>query len=578
MAQNLKVGVSADTSDFSKKMDAAKKTAKEFGGTVEGVADSLGGAFSGPAKAVVEFAGNLKDLVKQFDTAGLTGEAAAKKVSMAFTSLGGAIAGLGLAAVVATFKQLNAQADIFFNTTRGEKLKAGIDAYTSTLAASVSEQTGNGEWWAKVGSKAKEVGATFWQGFTTSLSGGLRSLGSGGSLSSGFAAGAYSTVEALEEAKSKAEQARAIAGEIYDLTLRITEAAGRWKAAEAEVAELKGVASDQTKGIAERTAAVTEAMAKQKALGDEQTAVYRRLAELIGQRNALTESGTKEINEQVTAEGRAADAQKHAADTLKEMQSILQGIRTSSAAIAKEWESNVASAMAVAEQALAGVMAEMDKVLAAREKMEGSAIFAVDGSAATGKADNGATVVGGVEIDWSSAERLNKWSEEMADSAKTAAASLKTSLVDSMGGSFEYLFNCMAGLEDFNGAGLFSALLTPFAELAVKIGEILVSSALASESLKSLISNPKLALTAGAALIAVGYAAKAGLSAAVNSATGTSYAASATAGSGYSYESPTSRESWEREIKLEVSGTLTADGDKLVAVLDNTAARRAYTV
>ncbi len=576
MAQNLKVGVSADTSDFSKKMEAAKKTAKDFGGTVEGVADSLGGAFSGPAKAVVDLAGKFKALAGQFDTAGLTGEAAAKKASAAFVSLGGAIAGLGLAAVVAAFKQLNAQADIFFNTTRGERLKSGLDAYTSTLAASVSEQTGSGEWWAGAKSQAEKFWAYGKQYLATSVMDGFKSSGMMFGLSSGLVAGITKTNAAIKEANAKAEQAEAIAGEIYDINLSILESTGRWKAAEAEVAELKGVASDQTKTIAERTQALTSAMAKQRALGDEQVAAYTRLAELVGQRNALTESGTKEINEQVQAEGRAADAQKHAADTLKEMQGIMSGIKSTSASIAKEWEANVAAAMKTAEAAMAGVQAEMDKIFEARERMESGAISAVDGSSATGRADNKATVVGGLEVDQAAADKTNKWFTDMADNAVKASESFRTAVVDSMGGSFEYLFDCMAGLEEFNGAGLLSAVLTPFAELAIKIGEILVSSALASDSLKTLIATPKVALAAGAALIAVGYAAKAGLSAAVSGATGSSYVSSATATSGYSSGSQSS-ESWEREMKLEVSGTLTADGDKLVAVLNNTANRKAYT-
>ena len=89
-------------------------------------------------------------------------------------------------------------------------------------------------------------------------------------------------------------------------------------------------------------------------------------------------------------------------------------------------------------------------------------------------------------------------------------------------------------------------------------------------------TDPDPAIAAGAARIAVGAAAKAGLQAAVNSATGTSYVASSVASSGYSNNSSNDR-SWEREMTLHVTGTLQADGSKLVAVLNNEANRKRYT-
>ena len=45
-------------------------------------------------------------------------------------------------------------------------------------------------------------------------------------------------------------------------------------------------------------------------------------------------------------------------------------------------------------------------------------------------------------------------------------------------------------MEDFSGAGLMNALLTPLAEAAIKMGEIMVSAGLASEAFKSMLTEP----------------------------------------------------------------------------------------
>lgn len=75
-----------------------------------------------------------------------------------------------------------------------------------------------------------------------------------------------------------------------------------------------------------------------------------------------------------------------------------------------------------------------------------------------------------------------------------------------------------AGLSDINPGKVISALLTPLADLAIKEGQILVASGLGIEAIKKGLEslNGVAAIAAGAALIAIGSAAKAGLSALAN--------------------------------------------------------------
>ena len=76
-----------------------------------------------------------------------------------------------------------------------------------------------------------------------------------------------------------------------------------------------------------------------------------------------------------------------------------------------------------------------------------------------------------------------------------------------------------AGLEDINPGKVVQALLTPLADMAIKEGEILMAEGIGVEACKEALEslNGFAAIAAGAALIAIGAAAKSGLQALANS-------------------------------------------------------------
>jgi len=87
------------------------------------------------------------------------------------------------------------------------------------------------------------------------------------------------------------------------------------------------------------------------------------------------------------------------------------------------------------------------------------------------------------------------------------------------------------------------------------------------------MDNPYIAIAAGAALVALGTAVKSSLSAVASgdySAGGGGYSGGYSAGS-----SPGDYET--REVKVYVTGTLEADGDKLITVINNTNQKNYYT-
>jgi hypothetical protein len=120
-----------------------------------------------------------------------------------------------------------------------------------------------------------------------------------------------------------------------------------------------------------------------------------------------------------------------------------------------------------------------------------------------------------------------------------------------------------------------NAALSAFGDMAIAIGKIAISAGLASSGIAAALKNPEnwmLAVAAGAALVALGSAVKSSLSAVASgdySAGGGGYSGGYSSGGGGDYET--------REVKVYVTGTLEADGDKLITVINNTNKKNYYT-
>jgi len=117
------------------------------------------------------------------------------------------------------------------------------------------------------------------------------------------------------------------------------------------------------------------------------------------------------------------------------------------------------------------------------------------------------------------------------------------------------------------------AVLSTFAEAAIAVGKMAIQMGLAAEGVKQALKfgNPYVAIAAGAALVALGAAVKAGMS---NIASG-SYASSPSYSQGTRAVGTSGLVT--RELTVNVQGTLVAQGSQLVAVLNNENKRRKVT-
>jgi len=110
-----------------------------------------------------------------------------------------------------------------------------------------------------------------------------------------------------------------------------------------------------------------------------------------------------------------------------------------------------------------------------------------------------------------------------------------------------------AGLSEINPGAILQALLTPLADLAIKEGEILIAQGIGVEACKKALEslNGYAAMAAGAALVAIGAAAKSGLAALAKSGAGTT-ATTSYASSG----SSAGQQTIQTEMTIRVEGVL----------------------
>lgn len=601
-SKKLKVSVDADASGFKKEMAAAKKSTEEFSKAADEMSDSLEDALGVPISSVTKIGDKLKAagvLMKSFAT---DGEKSFQTVALGAKMVSTAVAGIGLAGLLAAFKSINAEAERFRGTMQGAAVATQDEAWKNTYKQYVSDQLGIGE-------KAVDS-INGWSKFWTKLGAAWTFA-----LKNGFVGEQYygemaeEASRIAEGADDAAKKAAAYAKVIFDTIEGIKDKQIEWKKSLSEVAALMLTASDKSKTVQERQEAVAKAIALQNLVSGDQIAMQKTLADNIKAQNDLASSSVEDMDRQRSAYAAVEDLSRDLNQRLREMTSLQNEIANSAAATEQKWRDGVNKAINIGMTELTKFNAEMDKALEMRDKMAMDNIAAPLKSMSaslTGRADNGKGLMGGInldeealkglkqltQIDTSAVDGLlskidpSKLSEsfegyynfldEMIKATDDANKALNDAIVGGISDSFQYLANCVAGLDEISGAGMMNALLSPLAEAAIKMGEIMVSAGLASEAFKSMLTNPYTAIAAGAALIAVGAAAKAGLQAAVNSATGTSYVASSVASSGYSNNSSNDR-SWEREMTLHVTGTLQADGSKLVAVLNNEANRKRYT-
>ena len=260
--------------------------------------------------------------------------------------------------------------------------------------------------------------------------------------------------------------------------------------------------------------ALTQRVAYLRELLSEQFSMYE--TDLLKMFDAYTKmSGDKDMAPLIQAMERAgwADAQKNI-DTA-EIQSVMSGLvkQQTAEAIKAAAEAAAKSPEALLKGAVDDIIANIDKDLEALEDIE----------------------IELPEIDLSNLEKSEGQLKQIVERLKTEqelaameAAMYTDAIVASLSGGMQALTDMMFGLEGADASQLLAALLQPFADTAIRLGEMCLATGVGIESIeKSLLSlQGAPAVAAGLSLIAIGSAMRSGIQALANRGGGSTATAS----------------------------------------------------
>lgn len=596
----LKYQVGLDDSDAQAGFKRVRQGLKDLDKTNSQVLDSFGSALGVNTQKIEQMTSAVRGLGMKMEQAGNAGVKAFGSLLKSITPLGGAIAGLGLSVAVAGFRALKEEADNFKGTIDGLNLTMATEAYISTYKQYMHDmvsETGQSvaeaeakfdKWMARAGANAK----TFLVNSFTNLSKNVEVTGNNPfnfftnnrdygwrGMFNAFADAIDQTMAMAKEADEAAARNEERGSRMADIRKEEIELDRGIRQTDAEIAKQIGIASDKSKSITERAAAELQARTLTERIAKKQTDLAERryaLAQAMDDEAANSLEDTKATAEY---ESKISDIEKEKEQRLRKITSLRDAIAGSTSAAAK-----------AAKEEADAMKAELDAI---KSMQESQAFWASSGL-------SGAAPVSGLLSVKVPAELIPPRREDMEIFRSTLHAYFEqagvnvhigfladteklheiTNEVQSLMGSFaettgeavgSLVGDLLSGGDAWGNFG--NAALSAMGDMAQSVGKIAISTGIATLGIKASLEtlNGWAAIAAGTALVALGAAVKAGLS---NVASG-NYGASANVASS-SYSSSNSDYAG-REITVKVGGTLEADGNKLIAVINNTNKRNYYT-
>ena len=553
-APQMKIPIGADTQDFEKGARKVKQEMRDLNKVGSDAFAAIGNALGVDVGKIQQFGSALGGLRQSFKQMGDAGTSSFSAVAKSIAPVAAGIAGLGLAAAIAAFRQLNAEADAFESTIQGGIIKAQTDAYLSTFRQSLRDQTGTGERM----SKWREENAEAWARFR-------------GIWQSGF------NIERMDEASRRAERSKQIAGELYDLDLKRKANAVEVSRIDAQIAEQREIIYNKEVSREERAQALAKAQQLIKDKLDLQLPVAERMRDLIIENNSLSETQHKELDEQYAAEILVNSLITQEAS---EQRSLLRQQNQINAAAALETGHR--------EETVSAIQKEVDALLkvAQEESILYSGFITSDPKALRNparvsalsqkvavptelikpdnlrvfRADILEELGGGISVmlsvDPDSVQKIHDISNEVTSIAQNMAVNIG----ESIGNLFADLATGENAWSNFGNAAL-----SAFGDMAISVGKIAIEMGLASEGIQAALKldNPYVAIAAGVALVALGTAVKSGLANVANGnySANANVASNATSSINNGYE--------QRAVYVNVQGVLRADGDELLAVINS---------
>jgi len=575
-APNLKVNIGADTKDFEKGAKSVKQGLRDLEKTGSSALGSLGEAFGVNTGKVGEITSALTGLGAKMQQAGNTGVKAFGSMLSSVNLLGGGIAALGLGVAAAGFKALRDEAENFKSTIDGMNMSMATAAYISTyqqVLHDVNRETGKSvaeaidQWDRGLARFKSNVGATLAGAFTNNK-------WYDAFLPTGFIRGWRQVADASKEAEAAAERNAERGYQMADLMKEELTTRNQIKLIDNDIAEQRRVLADTSASTTERAAA--EVLLREKIA--EKYRIQTDLAQrMYDTQKAMDDEASNTFEQtQKTAEleGRLIDLKTAEENELRNIDRLSRSIATSSQSNAAAWQKareeaeKISAARALGQENASILSGNLPSVIDPRvtstavniiPSRESTEYFKEAFLAQIGEI----TVAVGFEADASKLQDISSEVTSLMGSTVSRTSELIGNLIGTLAGGG----NAWGDFKD--------AALSSFGDMAIAVGKIAISAGLASAGIHAALESGQwyLAVAAGAALVALGSAVKSSLSSVANG----DYSAG---GGGYSsgYSSGSSSGDYEtRDVVVNVTGTLEADGDQLIAVIDAANNRNYYT-
>lgn len=557
---NMKVNVTADNSDLSRKMKDSKAAVKDFEKVSGAALDSFASALGVNTGQVEKMANAIKGLGDKMQKSGSEGVKSFGQLLSSVSGFSAALAGVGIAGVVASFKALNEQAETFKGTLEGASLDLMTQSYIDTYRQVLNDF--NRET-AKTVAEAEQSWKIAWNTFTTNLSyvitsgsikagdsvlGGLLKILQGGDK------------EAAAAATQAATEAMRLTERMYNIQVQLNNKTVEWARMERQIAEYKRIAYDKSVDTATQQEALNKATELIEQRYKEEARLKKQLADLQFQYNDLASSSLEDIQ-------KANQLRVDEENTVARMNNALRELSERQATIRlnAEKEAEAREQALAAAQALAASKASLADWRANAEISTENNLADMLPKGAEATTEVGLAIPVTPVLDTSTLVDITN-----------ELQSVMTSAFDTIGVSIGELIGDLATGGDAWG-NFANTAIGAFGDMAISIGKMAISTGVATLGIKAALEslNGYVAIAAGTALVALGAAVKAGLS---NIASG-SYSSSAnvaTAG-GYGSTSMLGADFETREMKVEVTGTLRASGNELLTVIENENTRKRHT-
>lgn len=551
--RKLKTIVTAETSQFKKGMRESKAALADFQKqgqrSLSEIASNLGGA----SGALGTLNSNITNATSLFRGLFRQSEAGLTNMRSSIAAVGGALAGLGITAVITAFQELNREAQSFETRLQGVNLAASAKAYRETYRQALDDITGAGE-----------RTATWWEGFKDNWSRDWANI-----------THPFASRDERNWANATAQQAADLASERVDLNRELDASLVTQAQFQKEINEQLLIARDRSASKSERDAAQAKAVELINQKYDQQLNIATRILANQEAMDSLTKNTDAETRETYQAQANVLNIEAQRQQELTSMvrlENQITGTKTSQAKAAKETQEATALTLAAATE-LVTKERELAELTKQNDLAKAAARFRMDGALPS------ITTPGSLQ---GSAQTLTipALIKPVVDTGAAQAAIVELSGVIESGvaGMSEAIGTLIGDLINGENAwGNFAqAGISVVADMLSTVGKAFITEGVGVIAAKAALTsgNGVAAIAAGSAMVALAATMKTAMS---NAAANWGGSSGSVATSSYSSGTSSGVTAFGREMNIKVSGTLTANGSKLVAVLNNENDRRNYT-